>query len=660
MPITKLPIVAQFVLKQFAKKSARKTGIAQLLKASDPVVKSNVRNIEIILKNMGIDPKNLTSTDDVLNAMNYHKAMVDQHLKKHFQKLDLGGGWTGIKSLEKKPKVTSQGDPEFQEITDKLLEKKKYDDITKKMWKDRPFPGANLKAVPKITIDEHITFIKSKDPIESMKEANKVIKREGRYKNLTNEESQKILKDTDDHIFERDIKPDEFDPDYASGGRVPLMYGGDPGFAFEYGGSWADWHDQHRDQMPVEQYIKTKLPKHRLPFREMQSGGLAYMLGEPTYMKYSIGGSVGHAPWHMPTGHKQPEAQQETPTPHVAGTPDPLKAPRGLPSVAPKNMDPAYIQQQMMQKAMMGQGSRPMANEGGRIGFEEGHKVPEEFLEHLKRKNLHKLLEEHRRWKEDYERRKDLAPTQEAAEGGRIGFDKGKKVDLSKRRFLKGTGAAVGLLSMLPFVGKFFKPAAKALGKFKGTPNLVVDITKTPNMPEWYIPLIKKVLNKGDDITDTAATAERQRVHRDILPDGDEVTVTQNIDNQTIDVSVANPKNNYLSASGAGESPYTIQYSKGKVIEEGKYKGQKEPDKLEVDEPYVAHRGPDDSEIEFDVMNYNPKAEVHDTSVLETYATGKKVKPRGTGEIRDPWEGFSPDLKADDYAKGGLAYMLGE
>ena len=43
--------------------------------------------------------------------------------------------------------------------------------------------------------------------------------------------------------------------------RVPLMYGGDPGFAFEYGGSWADWHDQHRDQMPVEQYIKTKLPK---------------------------------------------------------------------------------------------------------------------------------------------------------------------------------------------------------------------------------------------------------------------------------------------------------------------------------------------------------------------------------------------------------------
>ena len=166
---------------------------------------------------------------------------------------------------------------------------------------------------------------------------------------------------------------------HAEGGRIGMMYGGDPGFAFEYGGSWADWHDQHRDQMPVEQYIKTKLPKHRLPFRELQSGGLAYMLGEPTYMKYGAGGSVGHAPWHKPTGQQQPTPQLETPTPNVASRPDPMKAPRGLPSLAPKNMDPAYMQQQMMQKAMMGQGPgntgqgpRPMANAGGRIGFSNG------------------------------------------------------------------------------------------------------------------------------------------------------------------------------------------------------------------------------------------------------------------------------------------------
>ena len=55
--------------------------------------------------------------------------------------------------------------------------------------------------------------------------------------------------------------------------RVGMMYGGDPGFAFEYGGSWADWHDQHRNAMPIEDYIQTKLPKERLPFRENFSKG---------------------------------------------------------------------------------------------------------------------------------------------------------------------------------------------------------------------------------------------------------------------------------------------------------------------------------------------------------------------------------------------------
>ena len=55
--------------------------------------------------------------------------------------------------------------------------------------------------------------------------------------------------------------------------RVGMMYGGDPGFAFEYGGSWADWHDSHRNQMPVEDYIQTKLPKERLPFRQNFAGG---------------------------------------------------------------------------------------------------------------------------------------------------------------------------------------------------------------------------------------------------------------------------------------------------------------------------------------------------------------------------------------------------
>ena len=92
-------IITQFVLKQLGKKSLRNTGIATLNKASDPIVQSNVRNIEIQLKNLGINPEDLTSTDDVLKALNYHNALMNQHLKQQFKGLGLG---KGIKSLEKK------------------------------------------------------------------------------------------------------------------------------------------------------------------------------------------------------------------------------------------------------------------------------------------------------------------------------------------------------------------------------------------------------------------------------------------------------------------------------------------------------------------------------------------------------------------------------
>ena len=49
------------------------------------------------------------------------------------------------------------------------------------------------------------------DPIDAMKEANRVIKREGPYKNLSQKDARNILDSTEDHIFDRVIKADEFD-----------------------------------------------------------------------------------------------------------------------------------------------------------------------------------------------------------------------------------------------------------------------------------------------------------------------------------------------------------------------------------------------------------------------------------------------------------------
>ena len=75
-----------------------------------------------------------------------------------------------------------------------------------------------IKKIPKVGkivggVIEIINYVKTLDPMEAMKEVNKVIARKGKYKNITDKESQKIFDDTHDHIFEREPKPTEFDID---------------------------------------------------------------------------------------------------------------------------------------------------------------------------------------------------------------------------------------------------------------------------------------------------------------------------------------------------------------------------------------------------------------------------------------------------------------
>ena len=239
MAITKVPkgieLITQFVLKQLGKKSLRKTGIATLNKASDPIVQSNVRNIKIQLKNLGINPEDLTSTDDVLKALNYHNALMNQHLKQQFKGLGLG---KGIKSLEKKKTPVHK-----TELTDAELEAEyrrlsslSPEDVKAEMRaqgltpvEERPFTGWNPRVQQ--DIDGIIKNLKSMSPMDAMKEANLVIGRKGKYKNLSPDDSQRILKETDDHIFQRDIQYDEFgdpikpDPeDFASGGLARVKF----------------------------------------------------------------------------------------------------------------------------------------------------------------------------------------------------------------------------------------------------------------------------------------------------------------------------------------------------------------------------------------------------------------------------------------------------
>ena len=56
-----------------------------------------------------------------------------------------------------------------------------------------------------------IKEIKKLDPMDAMKEVNKVVGKKGDYKNLSAEEIQQIFEETNDHIFEREYIPKETD-----------------------------------------------------------------------------------------------------------------------------------------------------------------------------------------------------------------------------------------------------------------------------------------------------------------------------------------------------------------------------------------------------------------------------------------------------------------
>jgi hypothetical protein len=91
--------------------------------------------------------------------------------------------------------------------------------ITEKLIGKPKAPVTELVTAEKIILD-----MKNMDPMDAMKEANKVLKREGKYKNLKEEDVERIMEDTNDFIFGRDIPEDP--EDFATGGRVGMVGGG--------------------------------------------------------------------------------------------------------------------------------------------------------------------------------------------------------------------------------------------------------------------------------------------------------------------------------------------------------------------------------------------------------------------------------------------------
>src|SRR5210317_1242305 len=89
---------------------------------------------------------------------------------------------------------------------------------------DRDMFRAANERFKKTDIDKIIKNINKLDPIEAMKEANKIIKRDSYYKGLSDKDAKRILTETEDHIFGRDVDKDPEDF-FATGGRVGLKDG---------------------------------------------------------------------------------------------------------------------------------------------------------------------------------------------------------------------------------------------------------------------------------------------------------------------------------------------------------------------------------------------------------------------------------------------------
>jgi hypothetical protein len=185
------------------------------------------------------------------------------------------------------------------------------------------------------------------------------------------------------------------------------------------------------------------------------------------------------------------------------------------------------------------------------------------------------------------------------AEGGRIGFKNGPEdINKSKRLF---TQLLVGLAA-LPIVGKYLKlgrGAAKVTN---------VNIPNVPGMPEFFQPLVNKVINEGIDLTTKLGTQERQIVRKADIADH-EVTVYHQLETGETDVYINGMKTLYQDA-------VRLHYKPGQVSEEAsKASGKivKEPDEFIAQESSPAYSGsPEDYEITsdgtFETNNFNELA----------------------------------------------------
>ena len=222
------------------------------------------------------------------------------------------------------------------------------------------------------------------------------------------------------------------------------------------------------------------------------------------------------------------------------------------------------------------------------------------------------------KYAEDYGKRPVRLPINNMADGGiaRLGFAGGKLVDMSRRGFLKflgGTAASIAALKS----GLVKLMGGKNADEVKKVIDEVV-IAKETGAPDWFQPLVNKILREGKEANLTYG--ERQIGKTMDTPSG-QVDLVYKMDTGDIELS-------FVGKNTALGEQVDLVYKPGQVIEEGKYAGKKEGDEFIASEtvPESHMSGPDDWSIDagaFETGNVGELAS--DLSELKTFATGEKA-----------------------------------
>jgi len=236
-----LTAIRQWVIKTMVKKN---TGVVQTLPKREIIELNTQITAERLMRN-GINPEALKNVNQVENAVNAiedtprvipatskeGQGITEALFGKRGEVFDMQGN-----KLDPNESIMA-GTQEIDNLKSQVDEAVEKNKNSKNFFEDRKsrelieeeikakILASNKKSIGNLETNNFalntITKIKSMKPMDAMKEANLVAGKKGRYSNLNDKQVKKIIDDTNDHIFERDI-PDE---DFATGGRAGFKGG---------------------------------------------------------------------------------------------------------------------------------------------------------------------------------------------------------------------------------------------------------------------------------------------------------------------------------------------------------------------------------------------------------------------------------------------------